>query len=149
MDFINPILRLYVEMDQLSIYHLNYKRYVFWDFNMFESNSPPKPFYSIIKRFTIDGGYLCYMVVNPQCKETVYYYSFREFVAPQVARSRLLNFINLVKDMKAKGWSISNAIENYGCIENDRITFVSIDAIRPIESLSYSLMDGYTMMKLQ
>ncbi|KAI9591352.1 hypothetical protein BDF19DRAFT_426383 [Syncephalis fuscata] len=121
------------------------------DFNVFESNSPPSSFYSIVKKFTLNDGYLCYMAVNPQCKESIYTYSISESVTPQVAKSRFSNLVGFIKDMETKGWSIIDAIKHSelnirlsvlanmlirlldGCIDGDRITFTSVDRVRPLD----------------
>ncbi|KAI9595803.1 hypothetical protein BDF19DRAFT_440103 [Syncephalis fuscata] len=111
------------------------------DFNMFESNSLQSPFYSVIKKFTLDKGYLCYMTANSMCKKTVQSYRTDKYVEPQVAKSRLLNFISLIKDMKAKGWLIISAVSSDGCIDDNRITFSSIDRMSPMDT-AFPTIDG-------
>ncbi|KAI9596209.1 hypothetical protein BDF19DRAFT_438461 [Syncephalis fuscata] len=110
-----------------------------WLFNLYNSEFPPHSFYSIIEKFTWDGGYLCYMTVVPKCGEKFVSYLARAAVSRDLAEAKFLDLIEIIRESKQKGWSISDAVKYNTCITDDRIVFDSIDFVRPIKTLFYSI----------
>ncbi|KAI9596190.1 hypothetical protein BDF19DRAFT_495363 [Syncephalis fuscata] len=113
------------------------------DFNAYQSKSPPHFFYAIIRKFFSKDGHTCYIIVRPECKQMLYNYMDNRQASGELLESKFSELIKIIRDMKAKGWSISDSFHD-AYVTNNRIVFKSVSNIRPIKGPTSSLYGGMT-----
>ncbi|KAI9595952.1 hypothetical protein BDF19DRAFT_474866 [Syncephalis fuscata] len=116
--------------------------------NIPQDISPSQPFYHAIKLFPTKKGDKCYFIVKPECEGKLADRIDHGFFSRQTASFLFSELVTIIRNMKAKDWTISEAIESDACITNNHIVFTTVDRVRSIKNLISDRANDYEILNI-
>ncbi|KAI9595966.1 hypothetical protein BDF19DRAFT_495576 [Syncephalis fuscata] len=118
------------------------------DHNIPQDISPSQPFYHAIKLLPTKKEDKCYFIVKPECKEKLSSRIDNGFTSRQEGLILFSELVTIIRNMKAKDWTISEAIESDACITNNHIVFTTVDRVRSIKNLISDRANDYEILNI-